>query len=147
MEPRDWHIVAGFLQEIFPVFGDRSERIVVDFAARDNWQNGIEKCRECSQNPGLRLSPEAEQNEIVAAQEGVDDLWHHGFFVSHYALEYGLSAGEAREKIRSQLIFDGAEFSLGRGEGGALESAKCFWVERQRILRVMHDFERNLALV
>jgi hypothetical protein len=42
IEPRDWSIVAGFLQKVTPVLRDRRERIVVHFAAGDDRKRRIE---------------------------------------------------------------------------------------------------------
>ena len=71
----------------------------------------------------------------MPAQKRVDDLWHHRFFVADHAVEDRFTSSEASEEISAKLIFDRLEPSVGGAEGRALQCAKCFWINRQLILR------------
>ena len=135
LEPRDGRVVSGFLEEVLTVFGDRSERIVIYFAPGDDGERGIEECRQRAQDPRFCLTPQPEENEVVPAQERVDDLGHDRLFVADDAVEDGFAGRESSEKIRAKLILYRAEPMLRGAKGGTLQGAKCFWVDRQLILR------------
>src|SRR6185436_12594074 len=134
IEPRNRGVVAGLVEEILSVLGDRCERIVIDLAAGDYRQRRIEQRGERAKNSGLRLSAQSEQNEIVAAEKSVHYLRHDRLFVADHAVKDRLTCGEPREEIGAKLILDGLLSSLGRTERGTLQCAKCFWVRRQLIL-------------
>ena len=67
----------------------------------------------------------------MAAEKSVDDLRHDRLFIANDATEDGFARREPGEKVRAKLILDRAEPVLRRAKGGALQSAKCFWVDRQ----------------
>jgi hypothetical protein len=83
--------------------------IVVDFAAGEVGKLGIEQRRHSAQDTAFRLSAQAEQNEIVAGKNGVDDLRHDGVVVTDYAGEDGSVA--MRSKTPDQVV---TEFVLHR---------------------------------
>ncbi len=65
-QPGDRRRVAVLGDQLPPVFGDRIEGIIVDLAARDDRNLLVEQRDELAQDTALRLTAQAEQNEIVA---------------------------------------------------------------------------------
>ena len=65
-QPGDRRRVAALGDQLPPVFGDRIEGIIVDLAARDDRNLLVEQRDELAQDTALRLTAQAEQNEIVA---------------------------------------------------------------------------------
>ena len=60
----------------------RRERIVVNLAAGHDGNRIVEQFGERPQNAAFRLPAQPEQNEVVAGQDGVDDLRDDGFVVA-----------------------------------------------------------------
>ena len=60
--------------EVDPVTRDRCERVVADLRAGDDGQPFVEQVHEGPGDPGLRLPPLAEQDQVVARQQGVLEL-------------------------------------------------------------------------
>ena len=74
-----------------------------------------------AQDARLRLSAQAEEDEIVPGEDGVDELRQHAVLVSDDALEERPVARETLEEIFAQLVLYAA---LGpRGVRRALELA------------------------
>lgn len=70
----------------------RSVRVVMNLAAREVGNLWIKQGRQRAQNAALRLSAQTEQNEIVARQNGVNQLRDNRVFVPHDAGEHRLIA-------------------------------------------------------
>ena len=71
----------------------------------------------------------------MAAEKRVDDLRHDRLFVADDAVEDGFAGRETGEEVGAKLILYRLESAIGRAERRALECAKCFWINRQLILR------------
>src|SRR5689334_17427350 len=56
IEPRNWRIVAGLLEQLAPVFRDRCEWIVVHFAAVDDRDRIVEQRGERAKDSALCLT-------------------------------------------------------------------------------------------
>jgi len=106
IEPCNRRVVAGLLEKILAVLGDRSERIVVYFAAGDDRKRRIQQRRECAENSGLCLSTKAQQDEVVTTEEGIDDLRHDRLLVAYDAVEDRLPGCKTSQKIAAKLILD-----------------------------------------
>jgi len=52
--------------------------------------------------------PQAQQNEVVARQDRVLDLWQHGAIEADDAWKHGLPALERLQQIGAHLVLDGA---------------------------------------
>src|SRR2546425_11825316 len=79
--------VAVLRDQLAAVLGDRIERIVVDLAPRDDRDLLVEQRDELAQNTALRLTAQAEQNEVVAREDRVDELRQNCFLVPNDAPE------------------------------------------------------------
>ena len=66
---------------------DRTVRIVVDLAAFDIRHALVEQRGQHADQARFGLPAQSQQDEIVARQNGVDDLRHHGVFVADDARE------------------------------------------------------------
>jgi len=94
----------------------------VDFAAFDVWRPFVEQARQHADQACFRLAPQAEQNKIMARQDGVDHLRHYGIFVPENARKQGIAALDFADQIGAHLVLDGARSKFGLGEGTL---AKC----------------------
>jgi len=50
---------------------DGAERIVIDFAAGDDWNFRVEQLRKTAQDAALRLAAQTEQDEIVTERSAL----------------------------------------------------------------------------
>src|SRR5207249_11964313 len=99
--------VAFFGDQLMAATADGRVRIVVNLAAGDEGQLGIEQRSERAQNAALGLAAQPQQDEIMARENGVGELRHHGIFVADDAGEY-LFAGilsQAGDEILPHLVF------------------------------------------
>jgi hypothetical protein len=107
-KPRDGGCLPAFLQQLAGVLGDRSEWIVVDLAPRDDGDPLVQETGELPQQATLGLAPEAQQDEVVPGQEGVDDLGENGVFVANDAGEQRLLRLQPLEEIAADFLPYGA---------------------------------------
>ena len=103
-EPGDRRVVAALGDQFAAGAAERPQRMIVDFAAGDVGNFGVEKFDQAAQDAALGLPAQAEQNEIVARQNGVGDLRQHGFFVAVNAGEERLPRFELAQEIRAHLF-------------------------------------------
>ena len=85
--PGNWSGVTLFRDQFAAGLADRAQRVIVDFAASEIRHFGIEKIYEAAQNAALRLSAQAEEDEIVPREKGIDDLRQDSLLVTVHALE------------------------------------------------------------
>src|SRR6267378_3361523 len=69
---------------------------------------------------GSSLISQAEKNEIVAREQGIDDLRDYGVFIAVHAGEEGLALFDGAEQIAAEFILDGARSAAGIEIGNAL---------------------------
>src|SRR5207247_902505 len=81
-QPGDRRVGALFGHALAPVLRDRRERVVVHLAPSENRYFFVEQRDELAQDAALRLSPQAQQDEIVAGQDGVPVLRDDGVLVA-----------------------------------------------------------------
>ena len=86
---------------------DGPQRIVVDFAAGDHGNFRVEELDQAAQDAALRLAAQAQQDEIVARKQGVDDLRNHAVFVAMDAGKQRLVPLDRAQQIAANLIFYG----------------------------------------
>ena len=124
--PGDGGLVAHFGDEVAAELGDGRVGIVADLGAGDVGAVRIEQRGEGAEDAGFGLTAETEQDEVVLAEDGVDDLGDDGVFVSDDAGEegcLGLRGGaQFRDEILAELVFDAAS-KAGRGEFAGAEGA------------------------
>ena len=100
------------------------QRIVVDFAAGDDGHFRVEKIDQAAEDAALGLAAEAEKNEIVAREQGIDDLRDDGVFVAVDAGEERFALFDGAEEIAAKFVFDGARGAARVEVGDALEIAE-----------------------
>ena len=101
--------------------------IVVDFAAGEIGKLGIEQRRHSAQDTAFRLPAQAEQNEIVAGKNGVDDLRHYGVVVTDYAGEDGSVTMRSKtlDQVVTQLVLHRPGARSLFGESTVAQVTKC----------------------
>jgi len=84
---------------------------------------GVEERGEGAEDARLGLSAEAEEDEVVAGEDGVDDLGDDGVVVADDAGEEGLVftsyGAEAGDEVVAELVLDAAIDARGGEFGGA----------------------------
>jgi hypothetical protein len=77
---------------------------------------------ECAQQARLRLSAQAEQDEVVAREDGVDYLRDDGVVVADDAGEQALlrtgDLAQARDEVVAKLVLDATVDAVGGVFGG-----------------------------
>jgi hypothetical protein len=106
--PFDRGVVPVLVELQLAEFGDGVERVVVDLRSRQDRNLGIQELDELSEDPTLRLTAQSEQDEVVAGEDRVHDLRHHGVVVSHDAREQGLAVTQLANQVGSELVLHGA---------------------------------------
>ncbi len=86
-EPGDGGFVAHLCDEVAAEFGDGGVGIVADLGAGDVGAGGVEQGGERAQDARFGLAAQAEQDEVVAREDGVDELGDDGVFVADDAGE------------------------------------------------------------
>jgi hypothetical protein len=116
-EPGDGGVVALLGDEVAGVFGEGSVGVVAELGAGDAGAMRVEQGGKGAEDARLRLSAQAEQDEVVAREDGVDYLRDDGVVVADDAGEQGLFRGgrraEAGDEIVAELVLDGAGEALG----------------------------------
>src|SRR6266851_2439167 len=118
--PGDGSIVAVGGDFFAAGAADGFQRIVIDFAAGDDGHFRIEEVDEAAKNSAFGLAAEAEQNEIVAGEQGIDDLRNDSVFVAVDAGEKRFALFDGTEQIAAELILNGAGCAAGIKIGNAL---------------------------
>jgi hypothetical protein len=78
----------------------------VDLAARHDGNAIVEQIGERAQDAALRLAAEAEQNEIVSGQNGVDELRDHRLVVADDPGEEALARLQLAHQIVANFLLD-----------------------------------------
>ncbi len=84
------------------------KRVVVHFAAGDDRDLLVQQRDELSQNAALRLASQAEQDEVVPRENGVDGLWHDRLLEPDDAGEDVASGFQHANEILAHLVLDRA---------------------------------------
>ena len=108
VQPRDRRLVARLGDAVARELGDRRERVVVDLGALDLGHVLVEQVRELAHQAALRLSAQAEQDEVVAAQERVLHLGHDRLVVAEHAGEDVAAGLDGGDQVGAHLVLDGA---------------------------------------
>ena len=66
---------------------DGAQRVVVDFATRDDRNFRVEKLNKAAQNAALGLSTQTQKDEIVPREQGIDDLGDDAVLVAMHTRE------------------------------------------------------------
>src|SRR2546427_3214755 len=113
-QPRDRRAVALFRDARAARSADRVERVVVDFASRHHRDLFVEQGDQGTQQPRFRLTPQAEQDEIVLRQQSVDELRDDRIVVADDAGEERLAFAKRADEVRPNFLVDAAVGDLPR---------------------------------
>jgi hypothetical protein len=91
---------------------DRGERIVVDFASRHDGDDLVEQRDERAEQTGLSLAAQAEQDEIMARQQRVYELWNHGVVVADDAGKEGAARAQLADQVLPDFLVHAATFHI-----------------------------------
>jgi hypothetical protein len=80
--------------------------MVMDLASRNDRDVLVEQRGERAQQPGLGLAAQAEQDEVVLRQQGVDHLRDDRVVVPDDAGKQGLTGPEPDQQVGAQFILD-----------------------------------------
>src|SRR5216684_6090478 len=103
---------------------DGFERIVIDFTARDDGHFRVEQVHEPSKNAALGLAAQAEKDEIVAGEQGIDNLRDDGVLVAVDAGKKRFALFDGTKQIAAELILNGAGGTAGIKIRNALQFAQ-----------------------
>ncbi len=108
LEPRDRQAVAELADAGAARRAERRQRVIMDLAARDDRDRLVEQADERAQDAALGLSAQAEQDEIVARQDGVDDLRHDRVVEADDAGKERRARTQALDQVAANLVLDAA---------------------------------------
>ncbi len=80
------------------------ERVVVDGAAGDHGGSFVQEICQRAQDAALGLPAQAQQDEVVPGQDGVDDLRSHAVLVAHDAGKELLSPLQLRQQVLPHFL-------------------------------------------
>ena len=92
-------VVAVLGDEVAGVAADRVVRVVVDLAAGDDRHPLVEQAGERADHAGLGLAALAEEDHVVAGEQGVLQLRHDGLLVAEDAFEQRLAGGDLGDGV------------------------------------------------
>jgi len=107
-QPGDGRGLAALLQDLPALGAYRRERVVVQLGAGDVRDLLVEQVDELPQDARLRLAAQAQEDEVVAREDGVDDRRRHGLVVAQHAGEQGLTGAQLADEVRPQLVLHAA---------------------------------------
>ena len=94
------------LYELPALGADGVVGVVVDLAALDNGHLLIEEVYEGAGHAGLGLAPLAQEDDVLAGEDGVLDLGDDGIVIADDTREYGLVVAQFLDKVLAHLFFD-----------------------------------------
>ena len=78
----------------------------MDFAARDDGNPLVQQFDEGAQDAALRLTAQAEQNEIVSGEDGVDELRNDRLVEADDAGEESFARAQLAYQVVADLLLD-----------------------------------------
>src|ERR1700676_136754 len=103
---------------------DGVQGVVIDFAAGNHGNFGIEQADEAAKDAAFGLAAQAQQNKIVARKQRVDDLRNDGVFVAVDAGEKRLVVLDGAQQILANFFFHRARSGSRVEIRDALEAAE-----------------------
>ena len=113
-QPGDGGIVAGFGDEGAALGAHRLKGILGNLRVVQNRRLGVEQLGEAAHDARLRLAALAEQHDVLAAENGVDDLRHHRLVVADDARKQRLAGAQLGDEVAAHLHLHG-QHSNARG--------------------------------
>ena len=103
-EISDRSVVAKLRNFVAAAAANRSVRVVVDLAAGDIRNLGIEQGGQGAQDAAFGLAAQSEQDEVMTRENGVDDLRHDGIVVSDDAGENGTALTQLHDEVVAHFV-------------------------------------------
>ena len=119
VDPFDGGVFALFGEEALAGGGDGGEGVVVDFGAGEDGDPFVEEFGEHAEDAGFGLAAEAEEEDVVLGEDGVDDLGDDGIAIAEDAgEEVGVASArppraDSGDGVFSEFVFDGEGFVAG----------------------------------
>ena len=124
VEPGDGRGAAIGGHQFAAAAADGTVRMVVNFASRDIRGYLIQQGGHQTNEAGFGLAAQAQQDEVVARQDGIDHLGHHGVFVAQDAGKQVFPALDFADQIIAEFVLDGPVGEFGFREGTGAQIAK-----------------------
>jgi hypothetical protein len=90
-----------------PCFEIGTQRVVVHLAAGEDGDLVVQQVHELPHDPALRLAAQAEQDEVLAGEQRVDDARHDGVLVADDAGEQRVAGAQPAQEVRAHLVLHG----------------------------------------
>ena len=116
LDPVDRGVVALDVDEVAAAPADGVERVVVDLAAGDDGDLGIEEVGERANEARLGLPALSEEDDVLSGEDGVFEVGDDGIFVADDPREVLLVLLDSSDQVRAHLLLDGL-----RGVSGAAQ--------------------------
>ncbi len=107
-EPRERHLVALARDPRAAGAADRIQRIVVNLAAGHDRNLFVEQIDQRAEDAALGLTAQAEQDEVVAREDRIDQLRDDRFVVADDAREQRFARLQLAHEVVADFLFDGA---------------------------------------
>ncbi len=104
-EPRDGGFIALFGDQVAAAAADGMVGVVANFAARNERELVVQQVGQHTDDPRFCLPAKTEQNEVVAGENGVNDLGNHRIFVADDSGEQFLPALKPADEVLAKLVF------------------------------------------
>ncbi len=142
-QPGDRHRLSFALGERPARAADRRERVVVDLASLHHRDRLVEKACQSSQDPALGLPAQAEEDEVVAREDRVDELRDDRVVVADDSWEDRATGTQLPHQVLTDFILDApagdraaghrrAEGAEGRDAVvGAVHVGRCMHIPTQ----------------
>ncbi len=108
LEPPNRDCVAVGGQAVFAVRTDGTVRRVVDLTTLHDRQQRIEQIDQTANEAGLGLATFAEENDVVARQNGPFERRNHRLFETDDPREQFVADPHPRHEVLTQFLLDGA---------------------------------------
>ena len=108
VDPFDLGVFALGLDEVEAALADGLEGVVVDLAVADGGDFVVEEVDEGADEAGLGLAALAEEDDVLAGEDGVLDVREDGVLVADDAGEVLLALLDALDEVLAHLLLDGA---------------------------------------
>ncbi len=124
--PRDRQVVTELLGPAQRRRSDRLEGVLAELGALDDRGPLVEQPDQGAQQSGLALTPLAEQDHVVAGDEGALELWDHRRLEAVQARPRITPLGQCGQQVGAQLGAQGAELMSGGAQGADSRGCGAF---------------------
>ena len=106
VQPENFGPVAAFFDQGLALGGDRAVGVFRDFGAGEHRNPFVEQVREAAHQPGFRLAALAEKDDILVAEQRIDELRNDAVVVAPDAGKEGFAGPEPGDQVPAQLRLD-----------------------------------------